>query len=116
MANGVNTKLAAINAVLDNIYARLGVMNENQASYADAADTFYANFLTLSGFLQLAIGTFSEAEPGTVLYTLRRIAVCICMLAGGSPPSETAPEDNILQAIRGDVEADADRNVVELLI
>jgi len=29
---------------------------------------------------------------------------------------ETAPEDNILQAIRGDVEADADRNVVELLI
>jgi len=91
MANGVNTKLAAINAALDNIYARLGVMNENQASYADAADTFYANFLTLSGFLQLAIGTFSEAEPGTVLYTLRRIAVCICMLAGGSPPSETAP-------------------------
>jgi hypothetical protein len=91
MANGVNTKLAAISTTLDGIYTRLGTLLTNNADYADAAATHYDDFTTLSGFIQLAIGTFSEAEPGTVLATLRSIALCVCTLAGGAPPTATAP-------------------------
>jgi hypothetical protein len=89
--DGVNTKLILTNTLLDTLSTTSAEIDSNTAELVTAATAAAEAFATLSGYLQLAIGTFSEAEVGTVLYELRQIKNCICQLANGAEPTPTAP-------------------------
>jgi hypothetical protein len=89
--DGVNTKLILTNTLLDTLSTTGAEIDSNTAELVIAAAAAAEAFATLSGFLQLAIGTFSEAEVGTVLYELRQIKNCICQLANGAEPVGSSP-------------------------
>jgi len=96
--DGINTKLILTNTLLDTIATETAAIDSNTAGLSSAIsglqsaiEAMAEDIVTLSAFLQLAIGTFSEAEPGTILATLRQMAICVCAAISGLDPSGTAP-------------------------
>jgi len=91
LPNGVNTKLILANTLLDTLTeTEAGVLST--VSELLTSLTALATVTTeLAGVLNVAIGTFGEAEAGTILATLRQIQQCVCKLAGGAEPVGASP-------------------------
>lgn len=90
--NGLNVKTQVVIDDLTSIQSRLVDMDSNLGNIHSAIGTTNTVLTDLSGTLNIAIGTFGEAEPGTILYLLRTMASCICALAEGVPPNPADPE------------------------
>lgn len=96
--NGLNTKTAAQNVLIGTTNSLLADLKAEQLNQSDllsrmkgAIDNIETDIAFLSGYLQTVIGTFGEAEPGTILALLRQLQACSCAAIGGPPPSPDDP-------------------------